>query len=324
MTDAFKGKLSFLKDRVTKRIEQVIVPKSPLSLYDPMLYAVSSSGKQLRPVLLMLVNEALGGDLAQSIHAAVSLELIHNFTLVHDDIMDHDDLRRGRETVFKRWDENVAILAGDGLLVMAYLELAQTSPDSLAKVLHVFSQGILEVCEGQTLDKDFETREEISLQEYYEMIDKKTGQLFAVACQVGALLAGAHEEQTAAMVQYGKMIGRAFQIQDDLLDAISQEYVFGKNIGSDLEEHKKSFLVVHALNSPYRDKCERLIKKEKITSGDIQKIVQIFKKIGTIDAAKNEILQTLSHARNALAELPANENRDFLSELIDTIATRKS
>jgi geranylgeranyl pyrophosphate synthase len=322
MMDA-QSKISILKSMVTERINIVLASDAPRSLYDPMRYTVSAGGKLLRPVLLMLVHEALGGVPDQALHAAVALELTHNFTLVHDDIMDHDDLRRGRETVHKRWDESTAILAGDGLFALAFSELAQTRSPNLTKALQIFSQGILRVCEGQAMDKDFERRDEITLDEYYEMIDKKTGQLFQVACHVGALLADVEKDQISAVVQYGQMLGRAFQIQDDLLDAISQESILGKNIGSDLQEHKKSFLVVHALHSSSRSRCEQLIKKDNLTTKDIQTLVQIFEEIGTIGAARAEISRALHLSQSLLDNIRDNPNKQILLKFIDNISGRQ-
>lgn len=300
----------------------VLEPDKPQSLYDPMRYAASAGGKLLRPILLMLVHETLGGVPDQALHAAVALELTHNFTLVHDDIMDHDDLRRGRETIHKRWDESTAILAGDGLFALAFSELAQTSSPNMTKVLNVFSQGILRVCEGQAMDKDFERREEITLEEYYEMIGKKTGQLFVVACHVGALLAETDQHLLNAVIQYGQLLGRAFQIQDDLLDIISHETILGKNIGSDLQGHKKSFLVVHALNSSDRSRCEPLIKKEALTIEDIQSLRHLFQEIGTIRAAQTEISQALNQSRILLDQIPDNPNKSVLKDFTEKIAGR--
>ena len=321
MPNDFEQKLSLLKEMVAARIQHILSPQSPHSLYDPMLYAVSAGGKKLRPVLLLLVNEALGGHPTQAIHAAVALELVHNFTLVHDDIMDHDDLRRGRETLHKHWDESAAILAGDGLHVLAFRELAQTSTSHMQKIIQVFSEGILQVCEGQALDKDFEARDKISMDEYYDMIDKKTGKLFAVACHIGAVLADATERQTLAMIEYGMLLGRAFQIQDDLLDVVSEESVLGKDIGSDIQEHKKSFLAVHALAvNPH--KCRLLLEKRRLSSHDIQQIIGLFKDIGTLDAARDEIARVLAKSRQALQEMPPGPNAIYLADLVEKIASR--
>lgn len=314
--------IPILKEKVINRINFVLTPDTPQSLYDPMRYGASAGGKLLRPILLLLIHETLGGAPDQALHAAVALELTHNFTLVHDDIMDHDNLRRGRETVYKRWDESTAILAGDGLFALAFSELAQIDSPNLTLVFKVFSQGILRVCEGQAMDKDFERRDEITLSEYYEMIDKKTGQLFAVACHVGALLADADGHQINTAIQYGQLLGRAFQIQDDLLDVTSKESILGKNIGSDLQEHKKSFVVVHALNSSERSRCEQLIKKMDLTVEDIQSLVHIFQEIGTIKAAQTEISQALERSRYLLDRFPDGPHKAVLRKFTDQIAER--
>ncbi len=327
MSHTFEQKISELKKVVENRIYEIVNKTEPLTLYEPMRYAISSGGKRLRPVLLLLVNEAVGGGLENALDAAVALELVHNFTLVHDDIMDNDDLRRGRATVHKKWDTNVAILSGDALLVLAYSALHRNPSPILPEVLNDFSNGILKVCEGQTLDKEFETRGSVTLEEYYEMIDKKTAELFSVACHVGSILGGGTDEQINAMKIYGKKVGRAFQIQDDLLDVISEETILGKDIGSDIEENKKTFLVVHALENAGEDQKQKLnviLNKKRITADDVKNVIDIFRQTNTITAARNLIENCLNDAKKALLPLPDNSAKYYLSELLDTIAKRNS
>ncbi|MBN2414070.1 polyprenyl synthetase family protein [candidate division KSB1 bacterium] len=327
MSHTFEQKISELKKVVENRIYEIVNKNEPVTLYEPMRYAISSGGKRLRPVLLLLVNEAVGGTLENALDAAVALELVHNFTLVHDDIMDNDDLRRGRETVHKKWDANVAILSGDALLVLAYSALHSNPYPILPEVLKDFSRGILKVCEGQTLDKEFETRESVTLEEYYEMIDKKTAELFSVACYVGSILGGGSEEQINAMKLYGKKVGRAFQIQDDLLDVISEEAVLGKDIGSDIEENKKTFLVVHALENADEDQKQKLhfiLNKKRITAKDVRDVIDIFRQTNTITATRNIIENCLNDAKKTLLPLPDNSAKHHLNELLDTIAKRNS
>ncbi len=327
MTSSFETRMKILKDMVVAHIYQAVPSKNPATLYEPIRYALASGGKRLRPVLLLLVCEAAGGKVEDALDAAVALEMVHNFTLVHDDIMDNDDLRRGQETVHKKWDENVAILSGDALLVLAYSMLHRRSHARLAQVLDDFSRGILQVCEGQTLDKEFEFRNDVTLDEYFDMIDKKTAELFSVACHVGSILGGGSGEQMAAMKIYGKKLGRAFQIQDDLLDVIAEENVLGKDIGSDLEANKKTFLVVHALqnaNDEQKQQLQTILHKGKVTADDVKAVIELFKQTKTLDAARLEVDNCLQEAKKALLPLPDNSARQNLEELIDLVAGRNS
>lgn len=323
----FEIKLGEFRQDISNRVQQVFTNSEPRSLYEPMRYAASSGGKLLRPVLLLLACEATGGKKEDALDAAVALEFVHNFTLVHDDIMDHDELRRGHPTVHKRWDENTAILAGDGLLVMAYLALGRIVSPKAPRVFHCFSQGIMEICEGQALDKEFEERQHVSLQEYFDMIDKKTARLFSVACEVGAILGAANEEQIAAMTEYGKMLGRAFQIQDDLLDVTAEQDVLGKDVGSDLEAHKKTFLMIYTQQCAGRNEIERLhtiINKKIILRSDIEAAIDIFTRCGTLDAAKEEINAALQKATIALGRHPESKAKKYLQHLLEIIEKRNS
>jgi len=327
LTPSFDAKMKSLKDMVVEQMFQAVPSENPVTLYEPIRYAIASGGKRLRPVLLLLVCEAVGGKPEDALDAAVALELVHNFTLVHDDIMDNDDLRRGKETVHKKWDRNVAILSGDALLVLAYSMLHRRSHNRLAQVLDDFSRGILQVCEGQSLDKEFESRHDVTLAEYYDMIDKKTAELFSVACHVGSILGGGTVEQMAAMRIYGKKLGRAFQIQDDLLDVIAEENVLGKDIGSDLEANKKTFLVVHALqnaNDGQKQQLQTILHKGKVTTDDVKAVIDLFKQTKTLDAARLEVDNCLQEAKKALLPLPDNSARLQLGELIDLVAGRNS
>lgn len=327
MTPSFEARMSSLKDMVVSRMFQVVPSSQPVTLYEPIHYAIASGGKRLRPVLLLLVCEAVGGHVEDALDAAIALELVHNFTLVHDDIMDNDDLRRGKETVHKKWDRNVAILSGDALLVLAYSMLHRRAYPELPQVLDDFSRGILQVCEGQTLDKEFEARSAVSLEEYYDMIDKKTAELFSVACHVGSILGNGTEKQLAAMRIYGKKLGRAFQIQDDLLDVIAEEKVLGKDIGSDLEANKKTFLVVHALekaNEQQKKELQAILQKGQVNANDVKSVIELFKQTNTLAAARQEVDVCLREAKKALLPLADNSARQYLGELVDLVAGRNS
>ncbi len=325
MNPQLEARLAGYKKLIQGRLEEVIRKGEPVSLYDPMRYALSQPGKQLRPCLLLLSCEAVGGDPEQALDGALAIEVIHNFTLVHDDIMDHDELRRGRPTVHHRWDENVAILAGDALLVLGYALLARVDSRHLPAILRTFSSAILDICEGQALDKEFETRVEVSLAQYYEMIEKKTGRLFELACQAGAMLGGGEEQTSAALACYGAQVGRAFQLQDDLLDLLGEEKTIGKDVASDLEEGKKSFLIAHARHTASPTQLmtlaalteRRPIEKERLTA-----IIALFEEIGTLAAARAEISRCLEKARSNLKVLPQNPAARDLEAFIGAIAER--
>jgi geranylgeranyl diphosphate synthase, type II len=324
--DATPTAAETLKARVQSRLQELWPDQEPRSLYEPMRYAMSGGGKMLRPVLLLMSCQAVSGSVDKAMPAAIALELVHNFTLVHDDIMDHDAMRRGRETVYKKWDSNTAILVGDALLVQAYASLAQLEPDLAGRVVDEFSRGILEVCEGQMLDKEFEMRARVSMAEYYTMIAKKTGRLFALACEMGGVLGRGNKQQVQGLEGFGALLGRAFQIQDDVLDLLSDEKVLGKDIGSDLRENKKSFLMVH-LQQHGSEKCKSALAyishRENLTGSDISQAIELLRQDGTLAAAEEEIAHCTREAEAALQTLPDQEARRQLVALLTTLARRK-
>lgn len=325
MKSDLQSKLDSCRALIQNRLDHLITRENPRSLYDPMRYALAQPGKQLRPALLLLACEAVGSEPEGAVDAALAIEIIHNFTLVHDDIMDHDELRRGRQTVYRRWDENVAILAGDALLVLGFGLLANLRSAALPQLLQRFSTAILEICEGQSLDKDFEQREAITLPEYYGMIERKTGRLFELACWAGALLGGGSSSQIEALGRYGADIGRAFQLQDDLLDLLGDQQTIGKDVGSDLEEDKKTFLIAHARSTATPAQWQRLVELAAVKPIDAarrQTIITLFAEIGTLTAAQEEIARSLSEARAALQILPPNSAAACLEHFLDTLVQR--
>jgi geranylgeranyl diphosphate synthase type II len=315
------------RDLVESRMRERLVKPAPVSLYDPMRYAVESGGKRLRPVLALMTCRAVGGEVETALDAAIAIELVHNFSLVHDDIMDRDDLRRGRPTVYKKWDESVAILAGDALLIEAYRALDTLPPDVFPTASRRFSDSILEICEGQALDKEFESSDQILTETYFEMIGKKTGRLFGLACELGALLGGGDRDQQTALSIYGERLGFAFQIQDDLLDVTADEEILGKDIGSDLQQGKKTFLFIRAweqASPPDRALLHSLKQNTSVTPAQIREVIDLFDRTGSLKAAQKEIDLALADARNALSNLPASEAQTWLMQMIETVATRNA
>lgn len=233
------------------------------SLYEPIRYVLDGKGKRIRPVLLMLVCEALNGQVKFAVQAAIAIEVFHNFTLVHDDIMDNDAIRRCRDTVHKRWDESIAILAGDGMMALAYEELLKTKSPHLERLVREMTRSVRIVCEGQAMDKNLEESNHFSLSLYLEMVRRKTAELIRVSSVCGAIIADADELQIQSAAIYAENIGVAFQIMDDLLEVRSDANQMGKSLGSDLSAGKKTFPMIVLKNKMKKDEFEKIMRKNK-------------------------------------------------------------
>jgi len=236
-----------LSERINGIIRSLDIPKSPDELYDPIRYILSLGGKRIRPVLALMSANLFTDNIDDALPPAISIELFHNFTLIHDDIMDHASVRRNFPTVHTKWNTNIGILSGDALNIYAYGHLLKSRKDKLFRLLEIFNETALEVCEGQQLDMNYETAREITMDEYLRMIRLKTAVLLAGAMKIGALVAGATEEQIEHAYNCGMNLGMAFQIQDDYLDTYGDADLFGKTIGGDILSNKKTFLLVHAM-----------------------------------------------------------------------------
>ena len=236
-------------NNIEQQFQEILQDKRPENLYNPISYILMQSGKRLRPQLVYIAAEMFNGDPEQAKHIAAAFEMLHNFTLIHDDIMDKADVRRGQPTVYKKWNGNIAILAGDALAVIAMQQLLklQCDPKTILDLIDIFGRTALEVCEGQQYDLDFETMDEVSLDEYLNMIRLKTSVMFAGCLKAGGRFAGADEESLQALYDLGIHLGIAFQIADDLLDVYAEEEVFGKAVGGDIKDNKKTFLLLKAL-----------------------------------------------------------------------------
>ena len=232
---------------VNTEIDHINWSRSPLGLYEPIGYVLSLGGKRIRPAVTLMACNIYSEDVMQAMKAAISLEIFHNFTLLHDDIMDRADLRRGKPTVHKKWCDNTAILSGDVMQIEAYRWMTESPEDKLKRNLLLFSKTAAEICEGQQFDMEFERRDEVTPDEYIEMIRLKTAVLIAAGCQIGALIGGASDEDARNLYDFGNNIGLAFQLKDDLLDVYGDEASFGKKIGGDILCNKKTFLLIHAL-----------------------------------------------------------------------------
>jgi len=313
------------KSAVERLLRSFIIEQKPRSLYTPAKYVITAGGKRIRPVITMLACEAVGGEASEALHAAVGIEILHNFTLVHDDIMDHADTRRGRQTVHKKWDQNIAILAGDALLALAYRALLKTKTSRIQEICRIFTEGVLTVCEGQSLDKEFETRHRVHVNEYLSMIEKKTGRLVSVAVHVGGLIGDATSAELEALRRYGEFVGRAFQLQDDLLDIVADEKELGKALGGDLVEGKKTFLLLEALRRA-KGEQKKLLQRVFTEGGVPRKQVPAFRRIyeetGVIDSAKKRIENDIAEAKDQLSALPSTTARETLRWLTEKLLHR--
>jgi geranylgeranyl pyrophosphate synthase len=320
-------RLTGLIGRVEPLIRDRFAGRSPRELYDPMAWLLEAGGKRIRPLLVALSCEAVGGTLDDCLDAAVAVELLHTFTLVHDDIMDRDGLRRGRPTVHVKWDEATAILAGDGLVTAAFESLIRSTHPNATRALKRFAESLMGLCEGQALDKLFESRGGVTLPEYLDMIGRKTGLLIEACCGIGALLGNASEDETAALERFGAEIGAAFQIQDDLLDVAADGNRLGKPLCSDIVSGKKTFLTVHfAANADGEMKklLEAYRGKTDWSEEDTRGVRGLMAAAGSFEAARRAVAEGTKRALTALNRIRPGRSREDLAELALSLVERAS
>jgi geranylgeranyl diphosphate synthase type II len=299
--------------------------RQPASLYDPVRYVLSLGGKRIRPVLMLMGYNLWKEQPEQILMPAVGLETYHNYTLLHDDLMDNADMRRGHETVHRRWDANKAILSGDSMLVLAYERIAQVPADKLPAVLQLFTETALEIGEGQEYDMAFETRNDVTEAEYIEMIRLKTSVLLACALKIGALLADAPQEDADRLYRVGEQVGLAFQLQDDLLDVYGDPQVFGKAIGGDITSNKKTYMLINALlraNDAQREELERWIAARDFDRAEkVAAVTRLYDEIGIRQLCEQKINYYFDLARQTLSEVNVPEERkaalrSYMDELL--------
>jgi len=310
---------------IDKKLALALKGRNPSSLYQPASYILESSGKRLRPLLVLLSAKAVGGNIKNVYNAALSVEMLHNFTLVHDDIMDNADLRRGNLTIHKKYNINTAILTGDILAAVAYEFLLRDCKVNAKQALDSFTKGLVEVCEGQSLDTEFETRKNVSLPEYIKMIEKKTAALARMCCELGAYLANGSKSDIRALSDYGKYLGIAFQIQDDLLDITADKFEFGKRIGGDLLEGKKTFLFIEALEKAKgKDKSDllKIIANKGIKENKIEYYKKLYEKLGVIEDAKVAIRNYTNKALRSINRLSNKSEVEIFHWLADSLIKR--
>jgi len=308
-SEGIQSLLQNINDAINESSEVGNTPQ----LFEPIKYINNLQGKRLRPLLLILSGLSLGGNLYSLLYPAVAIELLHNFTLVHDDIMDNDDVRRGKPTVHVKWDLGTAILAGDGLLGLAYRKILLTPDVNQAQIATYFTNALIDICEGQAMDKMFETKQSVSEKEYLEMINKKTAVLIQLACQLGAITAGADEDIQNKFSQFGFNIGMGFQIQDDLLDIIADESKLGKKVGSDLAMNKKTILTTKLVQSG--------LSIENIN--DVNEFKKHLENSGIFEEISGMVEKYFTTAYETFDTLPDNNYKTMLLQLTDYIKNRE-
>lgn len=268
-----------LEKIIAKNFDEISFDNEPVNLYKPINYILSIGGKRVRPILTLMAADLFEGSIEKAIKPAMAIEIFHNFSLLHDDLMDKSDTRRGNPTVHKKWNNNIAILSGDAMLIESYKYIAQVPDILLPEILNVFSNMAIDVCKGQQLDMDYEIREDVSQAEYLEMIRLKTGALIAYALKIGAILSGAKASDADLLYNYGINIGLAFQLKDDILDVYGDQNTFGKRIGEDIVNNKKTFLLIKALEISKPKQREELEKWIAKTDFDESEKIEAVKKI---------------------------------------------
>lgn len=287
--------------------------KEPVNLYEPVHYILSEGGKRLRPTLTLMAAELFDADYRSALPAALAVEVFHNFSLVHDDIMDDAPLRRGKETVHEKWNLNTAILSGDAMLILAYRYFESYEPEVFRDLAKIFSKTALQVCEGQQYDIDFENRDDVSIPDYLKMIEYKTAVLVAAAMQMGAIIGRADTENCRLIYEFGLNLGIAFQLQDDYLDVFGDPETFGKQVGGDIIENKKTYLYLKASECADARQAEQLSHLYSIHPDDntdkIQAVKTIFEQCGAASATQEAIRVYTEKAMSTLEQLTVDDDK---------------
>lgn len=304
---------------INEQLERLSDNREPRHLYEPIEYVLSLGGKRIRPILMMLAYNLYQERPEEILMPACAIETYHNYTLLHDDLMDCADLRRGCATVHKRWDANTAILSGDSMLVLAYQRMATCRAEHLKAVIDLFTQTALEIGEGQQYDMDFEKRDDVTEDEYIEMIRLKTSVLLACALKIGAILGGANQEDAENLYRFGEKIGLAFQLQDDYLDVYGDTKVFGKAIGGDIISNKKTYMLINAFNlatPQQRAELTEWIQREQFDKQEkIEAVTALYNAMGIEQLAKDKIAYYFEESKKYLeaVKLPADRKQELLS-----------
>lgn len=323
--------LSFkeIQEKIEREIGQLEFDCPPKSLYEPITYILSLGGKRIRPALVLMAYNLYREDVEKAIRPAIGLEVFHNFTLLHDDLMDQADKRRNKPTVHKVWNANTAILSGDAMLIAAYQLIGETAPEHLKEVLDLFTRTALEICGGQQYDMEFESRMDVSEEEYLEMIRLKTAVLLACSLKTGAILGGVSREDAENLYRFGINIGLAFQLQDDLLDVYGDTKTFGKNIGGDILCNKKTFLLINALRRSEGEQKAQLehwiARKDFDAAEKIAAVTNIYNVLGLKELSEAKMQTYYAEGMKNLAVLSVSEERlAVLKEVTSRLMFRQS
>jgi geranylgeranyl diphosphate synthase type II len=321
-------KIEDLYTIIKYNIEKLDFKLEPAELYDPISYTLSFGGKRIRPVLTLLACDMYGGNIEDALDAAISLEMFHNFTLIHDDIMDKAPLRRGKATVYKKWNTDIAILSGDTLFAKAYQVAINTNERYLKKVLVVLTKVAIDVCEGQQYDMNFETDKNVTIPKYIEMIRLKTAALIGSCLKAGAIIGNASEEEAENIYKFGENLGIAFQLKDDLLDVYGDEVVFGKKEGGDIVSNKKTYLSIKAFELAEGDDAKTLSYffsgKDFSESEKINNIKNIYNKLLVKDLAEKEMTYYYQCSLNYLDKINLDsDKKQELKKLAEKLIIRE-
>ena len=302
--------LDYLQTLAVETIKEQQYIKQPFSLYEPIDYAMQQGGKRIRPLLVLLAADMFNCELHKAKPAATAIEILHNFTLLHDDIMDASPLRRGKPTVYKYYDANTAILSGDTMFAMATATLLKSEPSLINELVNVFIQASIDVCEGQALDMEFEKQDNVTVEQYIEMVRLKTSVLLGVSLKMGAIIAKANAQDTKLLEEFGESIGIAFQIQDDILDCWSDLDVFGKVKGKDIVDNKKTFLYLKALETSDNERQKQLLDLFSLDSMDqdekVRKVIAIYESLDIKEIAEKAKEHYTQRAMISLEGLSVN------------------
>jgi geranylgeranyl diphosphate synthase type II len=302
-----------------QQIEEALKNKkygaNPKELYEPISYIMSLGGKRMRPVLVMMACDLFDGDPTLALHPALAIELFHNFTLVHDDLMDKAPLRRNQPTVHEKWNGNIAILSGDAMMVRAYQELCMADAALLPALLEIFSDTAVKVCEGQQFDMNYETMQKVSIPQYIKMIELKTAVLLGGALKIGAIIGGAREEDAQCLYDFGRHIGTAFQLQDDILDVYADAAKFGKQKGGDIISNKKTYLLLKAMemvesNRYMKEELHQWINAPSFDAKEkVEAVTNIYNFLNVKDLARTEMQKQYELALTFLKDIPVSEEK---------------
>ncbi len=307
---------------INRAVANIEYPQTPFGLYEPVKYQLDMGGKRVRPLLTLMACDMFGGDVNSAISPALGLEIFHNFTLLHDDVMDKAEIRRGRPTVHIAWSENTAILSGDAMQIIATQKVCDAPANVHKEVLDLYNKTALEICEGQQYDMEFENRDDVTVEEYINMIRLKTAVLIGCALKMGAIIAEATPEQSEALYKFGENIGLAFQLQDDYLDVYGDAKTFGKKIGGDILNNKKTYMLISAMTLAKGEIKERLVSLLEGPQDDnkIEQVTAIYSELGIDKMAREKISE---YSQKALTYLNGIPNNEELKAFANSLTERK-